>query len=331
VSEHRPPPPITVSDPSRPGQPRDVVTAGDERDPWHPGKRTWSLLAVLVVLAAIAVPLGVDRQHRAKEQGLDAAAAKAVALGPTNDPRSDHTPVEGRVGIGLRNDADRTVTLVSYQVLAEGYTSQQLDLPITSYATAGLDVPDTATCGPSMLRQEPQQVRLTVRTSRGTIVQRTESLVDGAGHALAQHAQQRCGYLGTSDATVGQSNGDAHIIGRTLTASLRFANKGRLPLRISGIQTHAGTSLTVTPRLPITLPYEPHALEEGLAGRLFTFHLTVTDCALAGGPSDLTASNGELLAAPGLVAIRFTGGSGPYTSLFPLDSADHPLLGRACP
>jgi hypothetical protein len=104
-----------------------------------------------------------------------------------------------------------------------------------------------------------------------------------------------------------------------------------LPLRISGIQTHAGTSLTVTPRLPITLPYEPHALEEGLAGRLFTFHLTVTDCALAGGPSDLTASNGELLAAPGLVAIRFTGGSGPYTSLFPLDSADHPLLGRACP
>jgi hypothetical protein len=319
-----------MTDPTRPAEPVDVMVAGDDRDPWRPGKRTWILLAVLVVLAAIAVPVGLDRQHQADERALDSAAAKDVALAPTADPVVGAEPVPNVIGIGLRNDTDQNVTLVGYHVQGAGYTAQQVDLPILPYEIVHLGVPDTATCAVTVLTKEPPSIRLRVRTSRGQVVTLTADLVDAAGSALALGAQQRCGLRKPLDAFISQIIETSTIKGRTLTVTTIVANTGRLPLRIASLESFPGVTVTTSRPLPLALPYTLLDSSHPLTGTPLTFRLTVTDCAQATSPAQLNTDSGETITTAGAVQVHLDGALGPVTTSLYLENTDRELAKTVC-
>lgn len=319
-----------MSDPSRPGEHLDVVGAGHERDPWRPGKRSWSLLAALVVLTAIVVPVGLERQHRADERALDADSVKGIALAPTGDPDAKAYPA-GVVGIGLRNDTDRAVTLVGLQVLADGYQPEVVDRPIKPNELISLQVKDTATCSPSLVRQTPESIRFTVRSARGRTATVTEPLIDTAGSALNQTARERCGYRGTLEAFLPSLSDPAQIVGRTLTVTAQLANTGRLRLVVTRLEAYPGVTVTTTPRLPLALPYAPLAAAHGLGGTAVTFRLTIPDCANVTGADQALSENGDPLTTAGTVVVHLSGGDGEATTTLPLESVEQELVQAACP
>jgi hypothetical protein len=319
-----------MSDPSRPGEPLDVVGAGHERDPWRPGTRTWSLIAVLLVLAAIAVPVGLNRQHQADERALDTASVTGLALAPTGDPEARVYP-DGVVGIGVRNDTDRAVTLVGLQVLADGYRPEVVNRPLKPNELISVQLKDTATCSPSLVRQVPENIRFTVRSSRGRTATVIEPLVDSAGGALNQSARERCQYKGTLEAFLPSITETAQIVGRTLTVTAQLANTGRLTLAVTRLESYPGVTVTTTPRLPLVLPYAPPAANDGLTGTMVTFRLTVTDCATVTGADQALSENGDPLTTAGIVVVHLRGGDGDATTTLSLESTEQELVQAACP
>ena len=103
-------PPVTLSDPNNPGEPVDVMVSGDEREPWKPGRRTWSVLGVLALIAAMVVLVSLVVQHRDEQASKDAATLSQFALvSPVRlpvplvaEPQVDHGRVGRAVSFRLR-------------------------------------------------------------------------------------------------------------------------------------------------------------------------------------------------------------------------------------
>jgi hypothetical protein len=323
-----------MSDPSRPGQPLDIVTAGDERDPWRPGRTTWALVAVLVLAAAITVPIRAHQRHVDRLRALDDAAAAAVALAPTSDPRlSGVDDTRDTVGIGLRNDSDLPVTVLGYQVLGEGYRAQKVNLSLKGNELIGFDVADTATCSTKLLNSDTmaQEMRLTVRTARGQVVTKDEPLVDTAGAALSSVARTRCALYSTLEAFIPQVLDAGTVSHRRLTTTVALHNAGRLPLTLTSVQSYPGTTVTMSRHAPLAIPYDPKALESPSGGLEVEFSVTLSDCTKALGASPTFADPNLDVPGPGSVVVHLTGATGPVVTTLQLEPDPGRLLSSACP
>jgi hypothetical protein len=298
---------------------------GSERDPWRPGRRSWAALLVLVVLIVAGVPIVRAKQHRDELKALDAAAVRDVQLGPTADPRTEYLGPDGTVGIGLRNDSEQALILVGYQVRAPGFVAQKTKLRIKPDSIIGLDVPDTATCSPTLITKvAPLPIALTVRTSRGQLVTTTANLLEAVSPSLQQHAQQRCGFVNTVQALYVQTAVGPDLSSRTLTAALKVANLGRLPLTITAISASPGVEITTFPDLPLSLTYEPNDGQHSVTGLPLRLRLRITDCAVA--RSSPQGVEPRLL---GEVTLKAVGATGAEELSYPLDP-DGTFLRTAC-
>ncbi|MCU1593850.1 MAG: hypothetical protein JWO12_1242 [Frankiales bacterium] len=279
-------PPITITDPNRPGELVDVLGSGNERDSWRPGRRTWSLVGVVVLVAAIVVPIDLVRQHDADERARDKAVLAQVRFGVTTDgiqyPPSGDMPA-GTVFEGVRNDSAVPLTVTSFHVLAPGYAAQRLNTELGPYQLVTLPIRDTATCSPAVLTV-PQTVRVTVRTARHQTVVRDLPLYLDGGAELAQAAQERCRYLKPQGALITSITSTTQH-GRVLDVSVNLANAGLLPLRVTAVTSSGIFQLTSTAPFPLDLPSEPRT-DHARTGVEVHLRMTLEDCGFALPTSD---------------------------------------------
>lgn len=274
-----PAPQVTVTDPNRPGELVDVMASGNDRDPWKPGRRTWSVVGVLVLLAAVVVPVSLVRQHDADEHAKNKALLAQVTFAVTTNGIQPPADVpEGTVFEGVRNDSAVPLTVTAFHVLAPGYEEQELHAELGPYQLLTLPIRDTATCSPAVLTV-PQTVRVTVMTSRKQAVVRDLPLYLDGGAELAQAAQHRCRYLTPGDAlTTSVVRSQQH--GLVLDLDVNLANAGLLPLRVDDLTSSGIFQLTSTGRFPLDLPSEPRTDHERKGVELHV-RMSIDQCGFA--------------------------------------------------
>ena len=318
------PPLITISDPNNPGRPVDVVGGGSDRDPWRPTRRTWTVLGVAALVAAVVVPSVLLAQQRASDRAKDREALRQVQLA-TMLSQAPPTSVSSEV-VGVRNDGALAVRILAFQVVAPGYRQVSTDVSLAPYDVAPLEVPDTATCSPGLLTGLPAQLWLTVRTTRGQVVRRTVPLTAEASMALVSASQRRCRYLPTNEALVFSLH-ETHTVGRTLVASVNLVNQGHAPLTVTFLDAGAGFTVTASRTLPFSLPPEP---TDGARGVDVTLRLRVGDCQAARTAIDDANQGRAFGGTPGGIHVLLTGATGEDSSEIAVLDVPDVFVQRAC-
>ena len=246
--DERPPPLITISDPTRPGEPVDVMVSGDEKEPWRPTRRHWTALAVLVLLAVAAVVPDRVVSARAADRRAELAAVDGVELTLSADGSQ---PAPDAVRLLVQNTGPSDVRLLEVQV--DGYPTQRTDVLVPRAGADTVDLKDTVTCTEKVLLTGDQnRVRLRLRTPGGTVVTRRLDLTGDAWLPLAALAQKRCGYLSPGEALKITAAGQ--VVGRALDLRVTVRNTGRVPLRLDGVNLPAGFDWRTVPAPPTSLP-----------------------------------------------------------------------------
>lgn len=279
------PPPITITNPSAPQAPADVLVAGAERPPLLP-RRVVVLGVALAVLAAGSV-MGVSRYRDHREQVRAAAAAFAVA-----DALHTHVALAGGGVLSLLTDdfmldpsplptTGRLVVPLMMTDDAQGFT-QLRDIQVTgSGVVAEFDPAQLATRQPGTTAR----VELPVRIDCGevaagrypTLTAAVVSLVPESGrvHRVAvpvtvapARALEAC-RLPDPQAVPRAAIEEQH--GRLLV-EIEGIPRSRLPLRVLGLSS---------PGLALALLAGSDAMVPPNTGVYFDASVRVTDCAVA--------------------------------------------------
>jgi hypothetical protein len=272
------PPRVTVIDPRAPGRPvsvwaigpRDVLEGG--RDPWEPTTRQRRSTRVVTALGMVLVVawFGVDQVRS------DRAAARAAESAVQLWAEGLDTQQPGVVRLALRNQGPAAVQVVQATLNQPGYGLARGTTVAPSSATT-LTFPDAAACGTHLLRRPVDEVRVTLRTSVGSLVRRDITLGPSAFRVVNAPAWRRCGYLPMEDALRFELLPVRETADGVVLHAL-VSNTSVLPLTLRELMPGAGLALSTTPALPVTLAPRPYA--EGpdtLVG--LGIRVTVRDCA----------------------------------------------------
>lgn len=257
MTEEQSRPTVTISDPSRPTTGEELGHGGE---PWRPTRRQLGVLAaVLLVLAAALLPLGLLHERQ-----LDRAALKAVEVRLANG--SGGASAGASFEITVHNSGSR-VQLVGTQV--DDHPLQAARLPVPAGAdTAVLLPPDTC---PTSIPTAPTAVTLRLRTSRDQLVKvRLPMSASAFGENYIRAVERHCNLLPVEESitleTVGADSG-----GSILGLSLALHNLSVLPRTIVSL-SYPGVTIT-SADLPLTLTAG--------VGRQLTVQLKVRDCSTA--------------------------------------------------
>lgn len=249
----------------------DVLVQGDDRDRWRPSRRLILLGVVLAVLAAGATGAYAYRAH---ERDLDRRAEKAVSVSLAGfDAVMSGQGVSQGYPMMIANDGASAVTVVGAQLVGPGYRSSPTTLRLEEHTTQTLLVRPGSGCDQRLYTSPPTGVRLSVRTTRGTVVRRTLPLLGDDLQLLQSQERARCGFLKPSEALTLEAQ-SAVRSGRDVRVSFRALNGSRFPLTIERITAPAGVS--VLPHPPLSVPAT--MFSGSPENQTITLTLRVTDC-----------------------------------------------------
>lgn len=232
--EQRPAPVVTISDPTRPGEPVDVMVSGTEKEPWKPTRRHWTAVAVLALLAVAAVVPDKVVSARAADRRAELAAVEAVRISVGSGAPAD---TADSLRMTVSNDGPAPVTLLEVQV--DGYQPVRLSKQIKSVSGEAVDLKDTAACTERLLTPGSEtRARVRVRTAGGSDVVRRVAVPGDVWLPLNALAQKRCGYLQAAEALVVSGSGSAK--GKAFELRVTARNRGKLPLQIGYVDVGPG-------------------------------------------------------------------------------------------
>ena len=287
-------PEVTVSDPSRPSVPADLLEA---RGPWRPSRRLTQVAAVALVLVALIAAASRVVDSRSPGQGAD----------------------RGLAGVRL-----------STQVGGVSLVDGTFSTPIVVLGPPGVEIIGATVAGGWSLSSDLQagpnslatlEVYRPVDCDRATVPEPVVSVVLAAGvqHRSLQLALPPVGpdYDGVAGPLCGRAD-DAMVVGSTgeqvrrvgdhLEATLRLTNDSNHPVRVLGVSSE-GLSVRVVDRLPLVLPARQYGRRFGpLPVMPLRLILTLTQCAGAAGQvlaGTVTGSTGfELQLGHGGLSLR---------------------------
>ena len=152
----------------------DLLIAGDERPPRPRVRRLWTAALLVVVLAAVAVPVlreqRAEREERRLQSVVDLAVAPGLETGGVYDRQADRVVLE--LLLQVRNEGPRPVTVLSGGVGGYGL-ARPVELPAGEARL--LVFGRTASCRTTPPPQPPAEtLELSVRTGAGVAPRRVE-------------------------------------------------------------------------------------------------------------------------------------------------------------
>ena len=244
-----PPPPITITDPSRPIAPIELLAPAAERA--RPSRRVTAGAAVLAVIAgATAVVVHLWNTH---EQRLAAARRLAsvhlIAVLEETNGNIDTDGLHGVWGALVRIDSTE-----DFRVL-----SVNLDDPIWGVDPAGLRkavlttrliaVTFAGSCSQVEHLATPTRLHVTGRRPGGPVISRTVGF-DAA--FMLDFPRRSCGLADLGSSIESEVLG-AHRRGGVATVDVQLRNLSRHAGRLTALSIPS-TQLTTRPRLPVVLP-----------------------------------------------------------------------------
>jgi hypothetical protein len=194
---------------------------------------------------------------------------------------SDEVPVTGAarpgyVRIAVRNDGSSDVRVLSARLLAPGYAEVPVSSPLAAGSMLTLELPDTASCGPSLLDHPATEVSLRLRTTDGRSLTRALPLSPVAAVAVNHAARARCGYLPAEESLSFMPTSVLASKGSVVVRA-SVANTGLLAFKLFRLLPLPGLSLTSSPATPLDLPTQakPHVLDRAV---VVTVTLRVRSC-----------------------------------------------------
>jgi hypothetical protein len=265
------PPPITIVDPNAPLGTTELL--GSDREPGRVSPYQKLVVAMTALIVAL-VSIGVARIKQVHHgQQLDAAAVAAVSLAV--QPSADYYG-EDSGKILIVNNGPQRVVIESAQFVGQGFQPQRQSVRIESTLANGIEVSEAKNCTPALYQGGPRQLRVTARTVRGGLAQRTLELPPDVTQRAGGMQRARCGYLLPAEALWPQLTG-ARRVGDDVVATFELQNEGVLPLTVSGLQAPEG--MTFRAQLPVTLG--PRQFWTGHSRPVtLTVRLHVQDCGL---------------------------------------------------
>lgn len=258
----KPPPVVTISDPTSPAPPSDVIGGGVEREPRRLSRRGKVVaLAVLLVVAVITVPVlvVVDRREQAR---LDRLAGEQVDLAVPEDLDGIYYGTESNqqfAALTLENRGSSTVEILTARVDREGYPTQQVQLRIDAGAAEQVNVALPQPCPQEIsLYSHPRRILLTIRTHRGPVVDRTVRLSDSFGEDYQRNLRLVCGVLDPSEALSAKVR-VLEEAPRHLLVNLSVQNRAKSAFTVQSFSSLGAFDLT-SDDLPLTVPANGAAL-----------------------------------------------------------------------
>jgi len=245
------PPPITIVDPHAPPSATEMLVAGDEREPfeWTPRRRYVALTAVTVATLVAGVASAADMVGDGHRR--DRASIAAVRL--YADAAVEATAPAAEVQLSLRNDGPSAVRLLSARLVAPGYGEQRLTGVVAAGESVVLHLPDEVPCGPKLLTEPVEVLRVRVRTDRQQVTTQELTLGPSAYIAVNHPARERCGYLPPDEAfTFGVQSLQRR--GHQVLVKALVHDESVLPLILVRVAAVPGLEVEVAPRLPLRLP-----------------------------------------------------------------------------
>lgn len=276
------PPPITVVDPRLPGS-TDLLLRGDDREPWRPTPRQKRVaLAAAAVIAVVAgASYAADRARAGRR--ADRAALSTVRL--WTDSLADGPGPAGSIPLSLRNDGPSPVRVLAARLLAPGYDELALDDLVQPGESLAFDVTDAAPCGPQLVDEPAEAIRVRVRTHRGQITTRDVPLGPAAFTAVNHPARERCGYLGADESFAFEVE-SLELRGRAVVAHATVHDDSVLPLELRRVVAIPGLAVDVSPTTPLRLPPQTGTTDRVMHFVPLTLRLRVVDCsAFFSGPA----------------------------------------------
>lgn len=262
-----PPPPITITDPSRPGAPIELLASAAQRT--RPSPRVTAAALLIALLAGVVVVVvhlrSTRQQQQATERRLASLHLTAVIEG--TNAAFDDDALHGVWGAGIRI---RSGAAEEFRVLAV-----TLDEDAWKVARAGLneastshlvEVTFTGSCPQFELLATPTKLRVSGRRPGGPVISRT---VGFDASLMLELPRRSCGLADLASSLNSEVVG-AHRRGRVAIMDVQLRNPSRHPGRLTALSM-ASTQVTTRPRLPVVLP--PSVA--GHPGHLVRLQLTV--------------------------------------------------------
>lgn len=254
----RPPPPVTVRDPSRPSTSTDLI--GDDRKPWRPGKKL--VLAALLVAATTAV--------------LQMNPPPSIRLSLIAPLESQQ---DGELLLGLRDDAAQPVRVQRVRLDGDGFAWQQLDDRLGNRQATDLHLPITPICGSA----QPAALLVDAQSADGSRHQLHLALDADRTAQLLAASRRVCGSypLGESlQVTAPSARGSSAA---EVVLQLDVEDLDAQPLTLLGIDAGRGFAVQVDPPLPLRLPGHAPPYVAGTDQTRLVVRVRVVDCRLLKG------------------------------------------------
>ena len=323
MSEHRPPPPITISDPSGGVLTTDLLGSGDDKDPWQPSRRQVAVLLIVVLVVGFAsLPVLLVKQH-SRDTAADRRELAAISVTQVQDDNVEVT--EGKIALVLVNTGPSTLRVLSVHVDRTGYRDQKVMATLKRGAQGTLEINPLGSCPPAgALPASPSGVVVTLKTARGQRTTVRISVRDSFfSDSYAEALRQRCGAYPVQESfvatVVDTTQGAGFVRGRLL-----LRNRSRVARTISSLTVGEGFSVTLGSRPPFTVSPGPNALD-------VAFTLKVTNCKLArthmtAGTDPERAASDYAFQTPVFGGINATSGDDqPFPLVYP-DQLLEPLM-----
>ena len=251
MRDHPPPPPITITDPSRPSGPSDLLEPPAQ---WPGPSPRVTAAALLIALAAAATVVVVHRwntheQRLAAERRLASLHLTAVIEGTNGsfDPDGAHGAWGAQVRIRTGPSEQFLVLAVT---LDEGaWKVDPASLPEAASTSQVVDVAFIGSCSQFERLTTPTRLRVSGRRPGGPVISRT---VGFDASAMLEFPRRACG-LADLGSNLESEIGGAHRRGPVAILDVQLRNPSRHAGRLTALSI-ASTQVTTLPRLPVVLP-----------------------------------------------------------------------------
>ena len=275
-----PPPPITITDPSRPNAPIELLAPAAERA--RPSRRVTAGAAVLALIAAataVVVHLwNTHEQRLTAERRLASVHLTAVIEG--TDGAFDADRVHGVWGAQVRIDSAEAFRVLAVTLDEDAWKVDPAGLPEAASTTHLVAVTFAGSCSQFERLATPTQLRVSGRRPGGPLISRTVAF---DGSSMLESPRRSCGLADFASALESEVVG-AHRRGPVAIVDVQLRNRSRHSGRLTSLSIPS-TQVTTRPRLPVVLP----PAVAGHPGPLVRLQLTVRYlfCLPAGQGTDL--------------------------------------------
>ena len=262
-----PPPPITITDPSRPFAPSELLEPPGQ---WPRPSRRVTAAAVIALAAASTVVVvhrwNTHEQRLAAERRLASLHLTAVIEGTNGsfDPDGAHGAWGAQVRI--RSGPAEEFRVLAVTLDEDAWKVDPASLPEAASTSHLIDVAFTGSCSQFERLATPTRLRVSSRRPGGPVINRT---VGFDASSMLEFPRRSCG-LADLGSNLESEIGGAHRRGSVAIMDVQLRNPSRHAGRLTALSI-ASTQVTTWPRLPAVLPPST----AGHPGSLVRLQLTV--------------------------------------------------------